>query len=55
MGFTAQQVDKMSLWQFQAAYAGWAEANGATVDEDLSEDDWKAAEAAFDEAPDSIR
>ncbi len=55
MGFPPQQVDRMSLWQFQAAYAGWAEANGATVEEDLSEDEWKAAEAAFDEAPDSIR
>lgn len=55
MGFTPRQVDDMSLWQFQAAYAGWAEANGATVEEDLSEEDWKAAEAAFDEAPSTIR
>lgn len=55
MGWTPQQVERMSLWQFWAAYAGWAEANGATVEEDLSEDEWKAAEAAFDAAPDSIR
>lgn len=55
MGYTPQEVDAMSLWQFHAAYVGWAEANGAKVEDEISEDEWKAAEAAFDEAPDSIR
>lgn len=55
MGFTPREVDDMSLWQFQAAYAGWAAANGAKVEDELTDDEWKAAEAAFDEAPDNIR
>lgn len=55
MGWTPQQVEKTSLWQFQAAYTGWAEANGAKVEDEFTEDEWKAAEAAFDEAPDLIR
>lgn len=29
MGFTAQQVDEMSLWEFGAAVDGWNRANGA--------------------------
>jgi len=27
MGFTPHQVDQMSLWEFQAAFAGWRAAN----------------------------
>lgn len=29
MGFTPQQVDEMSLWQFACAVGGYAEAHGA--------------------------
>ena len=28
MGFTPQQVERMSLWQFSAAIAGYAKAQG---------------------------
>lgn len=28
MGFSPREVDAMSLWQFQAAIAGWIEAHG---------------------------
>lgn len=55
MGWTPDQVEASSLWQFQAAYAGWAKANGAEVDDGLSADEFTAAMAAFDEAPDQIR
>jgi hypothetical protein len=29
MGFTPQQVNDMSMWQFMAAFDGYARANGA--------------------------
>jgi hypothetical protein len=32
MGFTPQQVDQMSIWQFASALEGWLKAN--TTDED---------------------
>jgi len=28
MGFAPQLVDTMFLWQFNAAFSGWREANG---------------------------
>lgn len=42
MGFTPQQVDAMSMWQFMAAIEGYAKANGAEDSEKPSEEflDW---------------
>lgn len=51
MGWTPQETEAASLWQLAAAQAGWAEATGRKAEEDLTEDDWQAAEAAFDAAP----
>ncbi len=52
MGFTPQEVEAMSLWQFQAASVGWAEANGAKADGGLTQDEFERAAAALDAAPD---
>lgn len=32
-GFTPQQVDQMSIWQFNAAIVGWIKANSPAKDE----------------------
>jgi len=42
MGFTPQQVGEMSVWQFMAAVAGYAKANGADGSERPSDEflDW---------------
>lgn len=37
IGFTPQQVDQMSIWQFNAAVAGWVKANTASK-ESLTEE-----------------
>lgn len=37
MGFTPQQVDAMSMWQFRAALNGYVEANSPKGGEKLSE------------------
>lgn len=36
MGFTPQQVEAMSLWQFAAAATGWARVNGVTEEKPAS-------------------
>lgn len=54
MGFTPQEVEAMSLWQFHAAYAGWARAQGADTAENLSDEDIERAAAALDAAPDKV-
>jgi hypothetical protein len=33
MGFTPQQVDQMSMWQFMAALEGWVKSNSTDEDE----------------------
>ena len=47
MGFTPQQVGEMSVWQFMAAVAGYAKANGADGSERPSDEflDWADASA----------
>jgi len=43
MGFTPQQIDDMSLWQFMATLEGWRVANGAEPRiEPPSEDEFEA-------------
>ena len=37
MGFTPQQVDAMSVWQFNAVVAGYVKANSVDDDKKLSE------------------
>lgn len=37
MGFTPQQIDGMSMWQFMAAAEGFARANDPKVAERLTE------------------
>jgi hypothetical protein len=37
MGFTPQQVDAMSIWQFNAAWSGWIKSKGP-VKETLSDE-----------------
>jgi hypothetical protein len=32
MGFTAREVDQMSMWEFRAAVDGWNRANGNAED-----------------------
>lgn len=54
MGFTPQQVETMSLWQFHSAYAGWARAQGAETAQNLSDEDFDKAAAALDAAPDKV-
>jgi hypothetical protein len=51
MGFPPYEVDRMSLWQFRACLAGWAEANGGTTG--MTADEFAAAAAALDAAPDT--
>lgn len=41
MGFPPDQVDRMSLWQLNAAAAGFSEAQGAQLDAGLSEDEFQ--------------
>ncbi|MFI0844434.1 hypothetical protein [Mesorhizobium sp. IMUNJ 23232] len=45
MGFTPQQVNEMSIWQFMAAWDGYVEANdpeaGARMSEAEAEDVWR--------------
>lgn len=53
MGFPPHAVDRMSLWQLAACAAGWAEANGAEMASGLSSDEFDAAAAALDAAPDT--
>lgn len=53
MGFSPRAVDDLSLWQFRAAAAGWAEANGAETSGPMSEAEFAAAEAALDAAPET--
>lgn len=38
MGFTPQQVDAMSMWQFMAAANGYAKSNGAEDKEKPSDE-----------------
>ena len=38
MGFTPQQVDAMSMWQFMAATNGYAKSNGAEDKEKPSDE-----------------
>ena len=39
MGFTPQQVNHMSMWQFMSAIRGWAEANSSKNHNSLSDDE----------------
>lgn len=41
MGFSPDQVDRMSLWQLNAAEAGWDEAHGTEMDTGLSENEFQ--------------
>ena len=52
MGFSPREVATMSLWQFQAAASGWAEAKGAKGSDYLNQDDFDAASALLDEGQD---
>lgn len=52
MGWPPREVAAASLWQFRAAAAGWAEANGGETAEPLTDADFASAEAALDAAPD---
>ena len=53
MGMNPLVVRDLSLWQFHAAAAGWAKANGAEVTRDLTDDEFNVASAALDEAPET--
>lgn len=44
----------MSLWQFQAAVAGWAKAQGAEVSETMTDPEFEAVSAMLDTFPDRI-
>jgi hypothetical protein len=37
MGFTPQQVNEMSIWQFMSALDGYSKANSAEGDKSLSD------------------
>ncbi len=50
MGFTPDQVEAMSLWQFHAARAGWLAAQGVKMRAPHSEDAFEAASALLDRA-----
>ncbi len=39
MGFSPQQVDDMSVWQFMSAWSGFVKANDPKAGEALSEDE----------------
>lgn len=47
MGFTPQEIDEMSLWEFEAALNGYIEAN-------TSEDDTGLTQAERDEIANDI-
>ena len=50
MGFTPQQVDEMSMWQFQSAAEGFTRANDPNAAKELTaaetEDLWKFVQAS---------
>lgn len=54
MGFSPRDVERMSLWQFQAAVAGWAKAQGGDVETEWTAAEFEAASAAADSFPDRI-
>lgn len=55
MGFTPEQVGRMSLWQFLACGDGWARANNPeAASRSNDEQDFSDIEAIFDAAPDKI-
>lgn len=41
MGFSSEQVDRMSLWQFLAAQGGLERAHGGSADPGLSDEEFK--------------
>lgn len=53
MGLAPAEVDGLSLWQYRAVLAGWALANGAEVEAELGAEEFDAAVAALDAAPDT--
>lgn len=42
MGFSPDDVEKMSLWQFNVAFDGWCRAQGIEQKEDILTDDMMA-------------
>lgn len=55
VGFTPQEVDRMSIWQFHAAVEGWVEAHAApaegttnTLSESEKDDLWNWLQAKDD-------
>jgi hypothetical protein len=55
MGFTPEQVGRMSLWQFFACGDGWARANVPEAGSRSNDDaDYSEIEAILDAAPDFI-
>lgn len=39
MGFSPDQVEQMSLWQFNVAFDGWLQSKGVEQKEDLLTDE----------------
>lgn len=54
MGFTPEQVGRMSLWQFMACADGWARSNSPEAAKQSNDDQAEAVKALFDAAPDYI-
>lgn len=52
MGFSPTEVERMSLWQFQAAAVGWVKAQGGEVQSEWTDAEFEAAIAAGDAFPD---
>lgn len=48
MGFTPQQVNEMSLWQFQAAVNGYADAHTPEADQGLDQQEIKELSELID-------
>lgn len=48
MGFPPDQVDRMSLWQLNAAAAGFSEAHGAEMETGLSDSEFKEISEMLD-------
>lgn len=58
MGFTPQQVNAMSLWQWAAAYEGYYEANADPKDKGsvlLTDAEFATASHAYDTFPDTLK
>lgn len=51
MGFTAREIDALSLWEFAAMAVGFARANGGKVQDQLTQQDADDLGAMLDKKP----